>query len=73
MVNPKKTKEGTDMENPKKNKKLYVIVEILMFAVYILLGVLLLVTGNHCVTDAAFFWVGLVIAAVCAVLLIIHE
>lgn len=61
------------MENQKKNKKLYVIVELLMFAVYILLGVLLLVTGKHCTADAVIFWVGLVIAAVCAVLLVIHE
>ena len=69
----KKTREGTDKENTKTNKKLYIVVEVILFAVYILLGVLLFVTSKHCMADAVIFWVGLVISAVCAVLLVIHK
>ena len=34
------------MENTKPNKKLYIVVEVILFAVYILIGVLLFVTEN---------------------------
>ena len=61
------------MENTKPNKKLYIVVEVILFAVYILIGVLLFVTEKHCAADAFIFWIGLVIAAVCAVVLGIHE
>ena len=36
------------MENTKPNKKLYIVVEVILFAVYILIGVLLFVTEKHC-------------------------
>ena len=52
------------MENTKPNKKLYIVVEVILFAVYILIGVLLFVTAKHCAADAFIFWIGLVIAAV---------
>ena len=55
------------MENTKPNKKLYIVVEVILFAV------LLFVTEKHCAADAFIFWIGLVIAAVCAVVLGIHE
>ena len=61
------------MENTKPNKKLYIVVDVILFAVYILIGVLLFVTEKHCAADAFIFWIGLVIAAVCAVVLGIHE
>lgn len=61
------------MKDTKPKKKLYVVVEILMFAVYILIGFLLFTTGRHCVADTIIFWAGLAVAVVCAVLLIIHE
>ena len=61
------------MENTKPNKKLYIVVEVILFAVYILIGVLLFVTEKHCAADAFIFWIGFVIAAVCAVVLGIHE
>ena len=57
------------MENTKPNKKLYIVVEVILFAVYILM----FVTEKHCAADAFIFWIGLVIAAVCAVVLGIHE
>ena len=40
------------MENTKPNKKLYIVVEVILFAVYILIGVLLFVTEKHCAADA---------------------
>ena len=40
------------MENTKPNKKLYIVVEVILFAVYILIGVLLFVTAKHCAADA---------------------
>ena len=61
------------MKNTKPNKKSYIVVEVILFAVYILTGVPLFVTAKHCAADAAIFWIGLVIAAVCAVVLGIHE
>ena len=61
------------MQKMKTNKKLYIAVEVILFAVYILIGVLLFVTTKHCAADAFIFWIGLVIAAVCAVVLGIHE
>lgn len=61
------------MQKMKSNKKLYIAVEVILFAVYILIGVLLFVTTKHCAADALIFWIGLVIAAVCAVVLGIHE
>lgn len=61
------------MKNTKPNKKLYIVVEVILFAVYILIGVLLFVTAKHCAADAFIFWIGFVIAAVCAVVLGIHE
>lgn len=72
-MSQKKPKEEKDMENTKPNKKLYIVVEVILFAVYILIGVLLFVTEKHCAADAFIFWIGLVIAAVCAVVLGIHE
>ena len=61
------------MQKTKSNKKLYIAVEVILFAVYILIGVLLFVTTKHCAADAFIFWIGFVIAAVCAVVLGIHE
>ncbi len=61
------------MESTKSKKKLYIVVEIILFAVYILFGILQLVTTKHCVADAAIFWIGLLVAIVCAVLLGIYE
>ena len=43
------------MENTKPNKKLYIVVEVIRFAVYFLIGVLLLFTEKHCAADAFIY------------------
>ena len=60
------------MENAKTNKKGFLIVDAILFAGYIVLGILLFTVGEHCRADSVIFVIGLVAALVCAALLIVH-
>ena len=62
-----------EKEKRKENKTIFHIVEVILFAGYLILGILLFLTGGHCTADSAIFVIGLIAAIICAVLLFLYE
>ena len=57
----------------KKTQRICIVVQVVMCALYISAGILLAVTGRHCVADTPIYIAGAVITAGCMAALAVFE
>lgn len=68
------TKEGLHQEEAlRRDQKKSMVWQSLLCLIYLLVGVLLFTTGDHCFVDAPLYWTGGLLAAGCAVLYSLYE
>ena len=57
----------------KKTQRIWIVVQVVMCALYISEGILLAVTGRHCAADTPIYIAGAVIVAGCMAALAVFE